>query len=69
LGATGDALELGDWNTDGSIDQYTGFDRRLDQAIALPTQLDRLSITYTPPPGPSTGLDQTAVVYLRVNAP
>jgi hypothetical protein len=69
LGAAGDPLDLGDWNTDGVVDQYAGFDRRLDEPITLGTRLDRLSITYTPPPGPSTGLDQTAVVYLRVNAP
>jgi hypothetical protein len=66
---TGDTLALGDWDTDGSADSYTGFDRRLDQPIELAGPEDRLIITYKAPPGPATGLDQTAVVYLRVNAP
>lgn len=69
LGPAGAGLELGDWDADGAVDQYTGFDRVLDPPIELPTWADRLIVRYTPPPGPATGLDQTAVVYLRVNSP
>ena len=47
-------------------DDYVGHDRLLDEPIVLATRDDRLEISYTPPPGPATGLDQTAVVYLRV---
>jgi hypothetical protein len=61
-------LELGDWNLDGTLDQYAGHDLRLGAAIVLPTPQDRLTIGYAPQAGPGTGLDQTAVVYLRVNA-
>jgi hypothetical protein len=68
LGPSGVLLELGDWNADGTLDQYTGYDLRLGAPIVLPTWHDRLTITYAPPAGPATGLDQTAVVYLRVNA-
>ena len=68
LGASGAVLELGDWNLDGTLDQYAGHDLRLGAAIVLPTPQDRLTIGYAPPAGPGTGLDQTAVVYLRVNA-
>ena len=68
LGPTGDALDLGDWDGDGSTDRYDGFDRRLDIPIELPGPSDVLTVTYTAP-GPSSGLDRTAVVYLRVNAP
>ncbi|WP_157357406.1 hypothetical protein [Amycolatopsis nigrescens] len=68
LGAAGPGLDLGDWNTDGVVDSYAGFDRPLDQPIVLPTWSDRLICSYLPP-GPGAGLDQTAVVYLRVNSP
>ena len=60
---------LGDWDSDGTLDAYTGTDRRLDAPIDLASASDRFEIRYTPPPGPVTGLDQTAVVYLRVDAP
>jgi hypothetical protein len=66
LGAAGTGIELGDWDTDGATDAYTGFDRLLDATISLPAWTDVLSISYS---GPATGLDQTGVVYLRVNAP
>jgi hypothetical protein len=69
LGATGGSLALGDWDVDGAVDSYEAFDHVLDQPILLRTQADRLVITYAPPPGPATGLDQTAVVYLRANRP
>lgn len=69
LGAAGPGLAIGDWDTDAAPDVYSGFDRRLDEPIALTTAADRLTVTYTPPAGPATGLDQTAVVYLRVNSP
>jgi hypothetical protein len=68
LGPSGAVLELGDWNLDGTLDQYAGYDLRLGAAIVLPTRQDRLTIGYAPPAGPGTGFDQTAVVYLRVNA-
>lgn len=67
LGTPTPALEMGDWDTDSTVDAYTAFDRRLDEPVLLPTAADRFTVSYTPPPGPSTGLDQTAVVYLRVN--
>ncbi|WP_020579061.1 hypothetical protein [Actinopolymorpha alba] len=69
IGLSGDTLDLGDWNTDGTTDSYTGYDRCLDRPIVLAGPDDRLTVTYTASPGPSTGLDQTAVAYLRVNAP
>lgn len=69
LGPTGDVLELGDLTVDGTPDAYAGFDRPVSPPLVLATSADRLSISYTPPPGPATGLDQTAVIYLRVNAP
>jgi len=69
LGLSGDALALGDWDQDGSTDSYTGFDRRLDEPLELRTSGDLLTVTFRSPPGPSTALDQTAVVYLRVNTP
>ncbi|MEV8377674.1 hypothetical protein AB0P21_33355 [Kribbella sp. NPDC056861] len=61
LGPAGPTLKLGDWNLDTVPDEYAGFDRALDPAIELATRFDRLSITYSGP-----GLDQTAVVYLRL---
>ncbi|MHB1063821.1 MAG: hypothetical protein ACYC1Z_04890 [Georgenia sp.] len=60
---------LGDWDTDGTVDAYTGTDRRLDAPIVLASAADRFEIRYTPPAGPVPGLDQTAVVYLRVGRP
>ena len=56
---------LGDWDTDGTVDAYSGADRRLAPPIALASAADRFEIRYSPP-GPGPGLDQTAVVYLRV---
>jgi hypothetical protein len=67
LGPAGPGLTLGDPDTDDTHD-YVGHDRRLDPVIELSAR-ERLAIAYEPPPGPGTGLDQTAVVYLRVNAP
>ncbi|WP_324651580.1 hypothetical protein [Georgenia sp. H159] len=55
---------LGDWDTDGTLDAYTGADRRLAPPIVLASATDRFEIRYTRP-GPGLGLDQTAVVYLR----
>lgn len=55
---------LGDWDTDGNLDAYSGADRRLTPPIVLASAADRFEIRYTPP-GPGPGLDQTAVVYLR----
>jgi hypothetical protein len=69
LGPSADALALGDWDQDGSTDSYTGFDRRMDEPLELRASSDLLTVTFRAPPGPSTALDQTAVVYLRVNAP
>ncbi|QTE31450.1 hypothetical protein J4E96_09920 [Pengzhenrongella sicca] len=68
LGPPAPGLELGDWDADATPDAYTAFDRRLDDALVLPTAADRFTLTYTPPGG-GAGLDQTAVVYLRVNPP
>lgn len=67
LGTPTPGLEMGDWDTNLTVDAYTAFERRLDEPVLLPTAADRFTVSYTPPPGPSTGLDQTAVVYLRVN--
>jgi hypothetical protein len=69
LGPTAPGPTLGDWDTDGTPDAYTGVDRRLDAPVRLAHPTDRFEIAYAPPPGPATGLDQTAVVYLRVNPP
>ena len=69
LGSSGDTIALGDWDLDGVTDTYAGFDRRLDPAIDLPGSDDVLAVSYVAPPGPSSALDQTAVVYLRVDAP
>lgn len=69
LGPASPGPELGDWDTDGAADTYTGTDRRLGAPLRLPTAADRFEVRYAPPPGPTTGLDQTAVVYLRVNPP
>ena len=55
---------LGDWDTDGALDAYTGADRRLAPPIVLASAADRFEIRYTRP-GPGSGLEQTAVVYLR----
>ncbi|HEX7806414.1 MAG TPA: hypothetical protein VF413_09625 [Cellulomonas sp.] len=69
LGPAAPGPTLGDWDTDGTPDVYTGVDRRLDAPVRLAHPADRFEIAYAPPPGPATGLDQTAVVYLRVNPP
>ncbi|PVU82793.1 hypothetical protein DDP54_06960 [Cellulomonas sp. WB94] len=69
LGPAAPGPTLGDWDTDGTPDAYTGVDRRLDAPVRLAHPTDRFEIAYAPPPGPATGLDQTAVVYLRVNPP
>lgn len=69
LGPPTPGPSMGDWDTDGTTDAYTGTDRRLDAPIVLASAADRFEIRYTPPPGPATGLDQTAVVYLRVGPP
>lgn len=69
LGPATPALSLGDWDTDGVTDAYDAHDRRLDEPLVLATAADRFTVTYTPPPGPTPGLDQSAVVYLRVNPP
>ncbi|WP_328331086.1 hypothetical protein OHA70_10480 [Kribbella sp. NBC_00382] len=61
LGPAGTGLTLGDWNVDAVPDEYAGFNRVLDPPIGLLARSDRLSITYSGP-----GLDQTAVVYLRL---
>ena len=66
LGPPTPGPSLGDWDVDAVPDDYVGHDRLLDEPIVLATRDDRLEISYTPPPGPATGLDQTAVVYLRV---
>jgi hypothetical protein len=71
LGPGTTTLDMGDWNADGAVDEYTSHELVLPTPIVLPTWRDRLAITYVPqvpPPGPTSGLDQTAVVYLRVNA-
>ncbi len=67
LGAVGSDLVLGDLDANGMPDTYEGFDRRLDPVMELSAG-DRLTLTYLPP-GPGPALDQTAVVYLQVNAP
>ncbi|QWF20184.1 collagen-like protein [Nocardioides sp. LMS-CY] len=69
LGAAGPGLTIGDWDADAVTDVYAGFDRRLDVPITLTGAADRFTVTYAPPAGPATGLDQTAVVYLRANPP
>jgi hypothetical protein len=69
LGPASPGPDLGDWDTDGVTDAYTGADRRLVEPLVLPSARDRFEIRYAPPPGPAPGLDQTAVVYLRVNPP
>ncbi|MBZ2199666.1 hypothetical protein [Occultella gossypii] len=68
LAALGPAVpgpDLGDWDTDGTVDAYSGAARRLTTPILLAAG-ERFEITYTPP-GASPGLDQTAVVYLRLS--
>jgi hypothetical protein len=69
LGPTGGELELGDLAADGTPDVYAGFDRGVSPGVVLATSADRLTLSYTPPPGTGNGLDQAAVVYLQVNAP
>lgn len=66
LGPPAPGPSLGDWDVDAVPDSYAGHERLLDPPIVLATTDDRLEISYTPPPGPATGLDQTAVVYLHV---
>ncbi len=71
LGALGPLVVgpvLGDWDLDGVTDAYTGAERLVAPPITLPSSADRFEISYTPPAGPGPGLDQTAVVYLRVGA-
>lgn len=69
LGLPVGSLSLGDWDIDGTVDDYTGTDRRIDAPIALASAAERFELRYTPPAGPATGLNQTAVIYLRVNQP
>ncbi|MGH4002073.1 MAG: hypothetical protein ACRDTJ_31930, partial [Pseudonocardiaceae bacterium] len=69
LGPASGQLDLGDWDTDGTPDRYSGFDRMLTAPIRLPTGADRFTISYSPAPGAGPGFDQIAVVYLRVNPP
>ncbi|HEX2028744.1 MAG TPA: hypothetical protein VHF25_12190 [Nitriliruptorales bacterium] len=64
IGAVTGETELGDWDTDGTPDSYSQFDRTVDPAVRLTDPRDRFEITYST----TGGLDQQAVVYLRINA-
>lgn len=60
----GDSIELGDWDEDAVPDTYDGFRLTLAPAIQLPAPQDRIEVTYSDP----AGLDEQAVLYVRVNA-
>lgn len=74
LGSAGPDVELANPDADPPDadlppHSYSGFDLHLTEPVLLGDDADRFTVSYDPPAGPSTGLDQTAVVYLRVNAP
>jgi hypothetical protein len=60
----GDPIELGDWDEDAVLDTYDGFRHELDPVLNLPNPTDRFEITYSD----TGGLDEQAVLYIRVNA-
>jgi hypothetical protein len=61
LGAPADSVELGDWNVDTLPDAYQIHTRTFPQAVEMPRFADRFEIVP-----PAAALDQTAVLYLRV---
>jgi hypothetical protein len=60
----GDSIELGDWDEDAVLDTYDGFRLGLIPVVHLPRPTDRFEIAYSDP----DGLDEQAVLYVRVNA-
>jgi hypothetical protein len=60
----GDPIELGDWDEDAVLDPYDGFRLGLSPMVHLPGPTDRFEITYSD----TGGLDEQAVLYIRVNA-
>jgi hypothetical protein len=65
LGPASGTLALGDWDVDGNRDTYDLLDLAIDPPVRLTGPADRLEVAY----GTTAGLDQPAVIYLRVNAP
>jgi hypothetical protein len=61
LGVPADSVELGDWDVDTLPDTYQIHTRAFPQAVELPRFADRFEIVP-----PAAALDQTAVLYLRV---
>lgn len=61
--ASGDPVELGDWNADSALDSYEPRMLELDSPISLPSAADRLEIAYSSP-----AFDQVGVVYLRAGS-
>lgn len=61
----GEPIELGDWNADLVADSYDGFHLDVAPGIQLSDPAHRLQISYSDP----DGLDEQAVLYVRVNAP
>jgi hypothetical protein len=66
LGEIGTPQPLGDWDLDGTTDEYHSYGLAFDPALRLPMSGDRLELVYGSGEEP---LDQTAVVYLRARAP
>ena len=55
-----DTLTLGDWNVDGTLDEYTARSLALTPTIRLTDNRDRFEITYQ-----NAALNQVGVVYVR----
>lgn len=60
-----DPIELGDWDQNAVLDSYERLQLVLPSAIHLAAGTDRFEISHSTP----GGLNQQAVLYIRVNAP
>jgi hypothetical protein len=65
FGPPAGTLALGDWDEDDDRDTYDLLDLAVDPPVRLTGPADRLEFAY----GSTAGLDQPAVIYLRINAP
>ncbi|MGR9052196.1 MAG: hypothetical protein ACU84J_06065 [Gammaproteobacteria bacterium] len=61
LGAVGDPTSLGDWDEDGTRDNFQTRTLQVNPAIRLTDAVDRFEMTYQ-----HAAFDQVAVIYLRV---
>lgn len=62
LSTAGAPLQMGNWDEDGALDEYRGFELTLDPPVRLEQVFDRLELIYG---SGSEPLDKVAVIYLR----